>query len=82
MSTRALSIALGMVLMAAAPTVAAHADERGGIAPRAGFHQVVNRGEPDEVQAPRGEPGDPQAPRGEPDEVQAPRGSVVTPPQA
>jgi hypothetical protein len=82
MSTRALSIALGMVLMAAAPTVAAPADEHGGLAPRVDLHQVVNRGEPDDVQAPRGEPGDPQAPRGEPDEVQAPRGSLVTPPQA
>lgn len=72
MSTRALSIALGMMLMATTPTVAAPADERGGLAPRVDLHQVVNRGEPDEVQAPRGEP----------DEVQAPRGSIATPPQA
>jgi hypothetical protein len=74
MSKRALSIALGMVLMAAASTVAA---QSGVQAPRASVGQLAYRGEPDEVQAPRGESGDIQAPRGEPEEIQAPRGSVV-----
>lgn len=54
MSTRVLSIALGMTLMAAASTMVAHAEEHGLLAPRAGFHQLASRGEPDEVQAPRG----------------------------
>jgi hypothetical protein len=80
MSKRALSIALGMMLMAAASTVAAQTGESGVQAPRASVGQLAYRGEPDEVQAPRGESGDIQAPRGEP-EIQAPRGSVVALPQ-
>lgn len=71
MSRRALSIGLGIVLMAVGPAAASPIDESDVQAPRTVSHLVTFRGEPDEVQAPRGEP----------DEVQAPRGVIATQPR-
>lgn len=72
MNKKALSIALGMMLMAVGSAHASRTDETDVQAPR---------GErPEEIQAPRGErPEEIQAPRGErPEEIQAPRG-ISTP---
>lgn len=70
MTKKALSIALGMMLMAAGAADASRTDEGDVQAPRTGSAVLALRGAAEEVQAPRDE--EVQAPRDE--EVQAPRG--------
>jgi hypothetical protein len=80
MTTKTVSIALGMMLMAAGSAHASRLDERDAQAPRSGRSVEALRGAAEEIQAPRGQ--DIQAPRSDrAQDIQAPRDQEIQAPR-